>query len=1576
MDQFCGELGFGPIVDDKLTPCARTTLLETALPVFLLLLSSPYLISRIRRSFAGYEAINNETVDKPPPVKLLSAWIQTLHWLNAILTGLWLLLILIDTRPWDLYEGIDAGIQFFTWVCLAVLSLYVFPNQLSPNEYTRAPFDLICLVFAISNACEAYLQTESNNLDLRILLHGSVSITAGLLIVLGRIFGYKLEGARRVYYTSLPTEHGSIKPSLEMSARWFEIPTFGWVNPLLNLGLTKTITQDDIPDLSPEDKAENVDERFKQLRNPKHGLFYDLFRLAWRNLKVQMFFGFICTPFLSFANPFFLNLIVGYIQSGYSSIDPVTVYLIVFGFFFFTFFRSAMDGQSFFYGRRVGLQVRTVLLNQVYQKALRRTVGRTGKEGEENASVGKIVTLMSVDAERIRDFICYLHQFAAAPVQIALCLTALCLLLGPSALGGVLVMTLAIPFNILIGIVTNKYQTLLMKKTDTRVDIVNEMLNGIRLIKYLAFEDKFAEKVLDARDAELSQLLRIMAINIFQHLLWACLPLFVSIATFYFYTVIAGHDLDAVTAFSTLALFNVLHFPLMIFPEAIVQGIQVRVSFNRIASFLKEPELERYAVEDDANAEPGTSSGAADQEAIGIDQGDFIWGGSQSEPINGEATSSSPVTPRASTTGQLGSFSLEGIDVKFPIGKLSVIVGATGAGKTSLLQALLGEMDRVTGFIHLPRASVQAAPVDYHGAAYVAGTPWLQCATVRENILFGLPYDSTRYEKVVRACALDRDFEQFDGGDQSEIGERGINLSGGQKARIALARAAYSFAKIVLLDDILSAIDAPTARHLFKETICGLLAGRTVVLVSHALPVVLPSANFVVVMDFGRVVATGTPSQVLSNARAQHILGAEANLIDLDYDDSKEAVMIESAKPKFGAGISQVSLTQLNPPSRLVEEERKDSGAVRWAVYACYLAAAGGLPFVVLWALFSLSQRVDQVMSDWWIRWWSAAYAGGPNLYSVYTALIDSFDSQPRVDVMYYVGIYGLLGLTLILLNVITIIIMYWGSYRASQTLHKQLLSSVLGSPLRFFETTPLGRIVNRFSKDISSLDTDVIFSIFIYALNIIDLISLIGVISVVFPAFLLAVPPISYVYYSIANKYLTCSRELKRIESTSRSPIYSLFSETIGGVATIRAFGHETRFTEESQKRVNIYHRAFFHIWAANRWLAFRIDCVVACVVLPTTLGILAIRPDPGLAGLVLMYALSITDALLWITRNHAWMEMCLNSVERVVDYTTIPQEPSGGDKPPANWPVTGRVLFQNLCVRYSPDSPDVLSNINFEVEPGQRVAIVGRTGSGKTTLSLALFRIVEWRTGRILIDGVDLSKVNIRELRSRMTIIPQDPVLFRGTLRTNLDPFGEHGDETLADALTKCHFLDSMQQSSSSVALSEVAALRTSVTAVKAGVKPSSKAAAGNGVDLKRTASNTSINGSMLSLDSQVLEGGSNLSQGQRQLICLARALLRKSKIVCMDEATSSTDSSTDQKITITIKQAFASSTVFTIAHRLRTIIDYDKVLVLAGGKLVEAGRPLELMQKDGGIFNGMCQQSGDFDELLSAAERSRKR
>ncbi|KAJ3403600.1 hypothetical protein HDV05_007743 [Chytridiales sp. JEL 0842] len=586
-------------------------------------------------------------------------------------------------------------------------------------------------------------------------------------------------------------------------------------------------------------------------------------------------------------------------------------------------------------------------------------------------------------------------------------------------------------------------------------------------------------------------------------------------------------------------------------------------------------------------------------------------------------------------------------------------------------------------------------------------------------------------------------------------------------------------------------------------------------------------------------------------------------------------------------------------------------------------------------------------------------------------------------DVMYYVTIYGILGLSIVIANNIHVLVFSWGSLHASDNIHRNILNAVLGSPLRFFEVTPMGRILNRFSKDLSSVDNEVMRIVSFFFFRFFQAFFIIIVIGFGSWPFLLAISPIVFIYKHIARLYLNASRELKRLESVSRSPLYSNFSETLNGVSTIRAYGQSDRFISQNQDKTDFNHRSFYLLWAANRWLCLRTDLISATVLLIAGATVIfgGEGVSPGWAGLILLYANQFSDAILWLVRSHAEMEMGMNAVERTIEYSNIPQEPAGvveSYRPPAHWPDQGVVEVRNVSVKYSPELPFVLKDLTFSTKRGEKIGVVGRTGAGKSTLSLCMFRILPIAKGSIHIDGYDINRMGLHDLRSRLTMIPQDPVLFTGTIRSNLDPLNEHSDEELWRVLKSTHVLESLQRTPSSNSLNRMG----STPSLESGTSESN-----------------------ITLDSPVAENGQNFSQGQRQLLCMARALLRDTKVIFLDEATASIDSATDTRIQKTIREELDSATIFCIAHRLRTVVDFDRIIVLDHGSLIEFGTPLELMMIDpdgpskstspvrnvaatgkvtqseqepivNGHFRRMCEDTGEFDELVKIARESRQR
>ncbi|KAL2917396.1 Transporter of the ATP-binding cassette (ABC) [Polyrhizophydium stewartii] len=1434
--------------------------------------------------------------------------------------------------------------------------------------------------------------------------------------------------------------------SRENGASVFSRLFFFWLNDLITLGSRRPLEQADLWELVPGDTTDALMEQYNAVRaaRPTRSLLRNILAVTYLHILFQAVCA-LLSSILGFAGPFFLFMIVTHIQD--PSNGPASgawVHLV--GLFVASAAKTIIDGQMYFAGRRVGTRFRSILVAELYTKSLRRAQGVSTQtigsdsdsikaEGDNDdddsqASLGKIVTLMSVDTERIRLFVSYSHQILIEePLSVILALAGLFSVLGWSAAAGIAMILIISPLATRLGKAIGRLQDTMMTATDKRISIINEMLQGIRIVKYFAWESYFAAKVAEARAAELRALFNLWGAWIGFGNIGTGSGIVVAFVTFAVFTLVEGKNLDVATAFTAVNLLRVVSMLLSYLPNEIMQVFKAKVSFDRISGFLQEPELEKYTRV--VSPEGETSESISDSDTfdeygplIGFRNAHFSYfgdgvvpklSGAAAPPKPGPASETTPLLAPSDSADESGpgpSFVLRNLDIEFPVGSLSVVSGSTGSGKSSLILALLGEMRRMAGRNYLPESrNAEYDPVSglSSGVAYAAQTAWLLNATIRDNILFGQPFDAQRYRNVIVACALVKDFETLDGGDLTEIGEKGINMSGGQKQRIALARACYSPASFVLLDDPLSAVDAPTARHLLKHCILGAMKGRTVVLVTHAVNLVLPHADYAVVVKNGEILCQGTPYDLVQNVDAEGLFGIDLTIDELG-DEADQAEAAEKLAATIAAAEAVIAASEQGNGRRLVEDEEKATGSVRLAVYNSYFEAVSGVRYTIAFMLTFLLVSVASFADDWWLKSWTdhnsdvaqampanltqasvhlAASASGTfdevDLGAQYAALsLQSLQAASQFvavlpqrglgvlasdnssagapeggnpisqsEAIYYVGIYALFGLGVMIANNIQLITTLWGSFVASRHLHDRLLNAVLRSPLRFFEVTPIGRILNRFSKDIETIDSEVMDSIKYFVQKVIQGITIVCVIGAVTPPFLVVVLPVVLLYLWIARLYLTTSRELKRLESVSRSPIYTQFSETLAGVSTLRAFGQLDRFQAMNNDKVDLNHRSFFFIWAANRWLCLRTELISSVVVLCAGLAIILGGIGAGWAALTITYALDFTNALLWTVRMHADMEMSMNSVERVQEYTSIEQEAAEiveSNRPAPEWPEQGRITVQNLSMRYAPDQPDVLKNVSFEIQSAEKVAVVGRTGAGKSTLSLAFFRIIPASSGMIVIDGVDINTIGLRDLRSRLTIIPQDPVLFTGTLRSNLDPLGEHDDAALWAALKRVHFLESLQQPQAQATQTPSPLLiefEDSSTAF------------------------SSVAPSAVTLDYAVSENGGNFSQGQRQLLCLARALLRRTRVILLDEATASVDNETDAKIQQTIRQEFVEGSVITIAHRLRTIIDYDKVLVLDKGSVLEFGSPLDLIEKSPvAAFRRMCEETGEFEELVAMA------
>ncbi|KAF9194511.1 hypothetical protein BGZ50_006236 [Haplosporangium sp. Z 11] len=1414
-------------------------------------------------------------------------------------------------------------------------------------------------------------------------------------------------------------------PSPEYASSLYSQLTFAWVNPLVYLGYRRPLQDSDLPDIEVLDYSVHSIRRYNRVK--QESLFWSLVKV----LKGEFFAQFLwALPWCILINvsPYCLNKIIQYVECKSCGPPTTTNYLYVFGLLFSSLFESLCDQYALHIGRRIFVHTISICNAEVFAKALRRkdmaspadkseqdSEGDTKKDGSLN-----IANLIAVDVKKLEIPFSYVFYLYGFPIQFILAGVQLYWLLGYASLVGIVCMFLSYPIPAKLYSMVMKLFKEIMNTKDERMDALNEMLSAIRIVKFFGWESKFEEKITAAREKELQRTKESYVQMIFTDIIWMIVPLLNIVVILTVYTKVFGHEITASKVFTTLALFNIMRQSLNMLPWQIKNTMQAAVSIKRINKFLLEEELVKDTTVTKINTKARSDTS---HPTIGFVNASYTW--PNKENATDDASSAKPTmkpslfqrikskftktpatdvteTPVVEVEAVQERFKLKNLSIDFPVGKLSIVVGPTGSGKSALLLALLGELERLGGKHYMPRLDYELTSSNDSGSgiAYVAQTAWLQNTTIRNNILFGKEFDQERYDAVVEGCALLTDFEILESGDKTEIGEQGITLSGGQKQRVSLARAIYSDANVLLLDDCLSAVDTHTGKHLFQTLTGPLLAGRTVLMVTHQVQLTLSSAQLVVVMNKGEILGSGTPEDVIRNAWVDHVTltspAVEGDSSEVSTLNSEEAL----PKTKMDdSGKKAVKLT---------EEEKKVEGAVAWNVYKTYMAASGGWPFWIGLVILFLTREVIDVSQNAWLAIWANKMASATGSYviksfdyivpapvaqSLYAAFAptdeESYSAmtmaifgkgEPEtVNVDFYLGIYVLLSLFTLLFAALTNYYTIFGGLAASRALHRQLLRKVTRAKVRFFDTTPIGRIVNRFSSDISTIDDEVsnglqgLFGSFVTVLGIVV------IISSNMPLFMIPAVFIIAIYGVIGALYVPISRDLKRLNSNSRSPILNHFNEALSGIATIRAFGFERRFLSKNLLNQDNNNRTFFLLWSTNRWLHWRVDIAGALVAFITGLLILKNygRIEPGWAALSLTYALMFTGTIVWLIRIYAQNEMNLNSVERVAEYMNLEGEPPAiieGSRPPASWPHAGEIVVDHLTMKYAPDTPAVIKDVSFKIKAGEKVGVVGRTGSGKSTFAISLFRFMDPVSGTITIDGIDICKIGLQDLRSNLTIIPQDPILFKGTLRSNLDPFGEREDRELWEALYRSHLIPNTQPSSRVVSHRNSLEFSGLVPTTEES-SSSSKSPVGS-IKSARSITSESEDPSKITLDTPVKENGSNFSQGQRQLIALARALVRQSKIIVMDEATASVDFETDVKIQGTIRQEMANSTIITIAHRIRTIADFDRVLVMNAGEVAEFDKPLTLMKKEDGLFRSMCERSSEFEALLAIAEEKERR
>lgn len=1313
-----------------------------------------------------------------------------------------------------------------------------------------------------------------------------------------------------VYFPPVPLgNYSELHPAPLDKANIFSRITFNWMAGLMKKGYEQYLTESDLPNLPRDLKSETTSAKFYHFwdTQAKPSLFWALakaFGLPF--LLGGVFKG--LQDCLAFVQPQLLRLLIKFVNDYSESLkegEPIPLtrgFMIAGSMFIVSVTQTAFLHQYFQKAFDLGMKIKTSLTSVIYNKAL-----VLSNETKQEASTGDIVNLMSVDVQRLQDLVQNLQIIWSGPFQIFLCLYSLYGLIGRSMWAGVFIMIIMIPLNSVLAKYQKSLQKIQMKNKDERSRLISEILNNIKSLKLYGWENPYLNKLNYVRnEKELCNLKKIGVFSAVTNFTWALSPFLVTCSTFAIFVLTEKHrSLSIDLVFPALALFNLLSFPLSVIPMVITNVIEAQVAITRLTKFLTGTELQTDAVIKAPRAE---KSGDV---AVSITNGTFLWSRQKGE--------------------ENYKVALSNINLKAKKGELSCIVGKVGCGKSSILQSLLGDLYKLDG------------EVKVHGkVAYVSQVPWIMNGTVKENILFGHKYEPKFYQHVLKACALSVDLKILPKGDKTEVGEKGISLSGGQKARLSLARAVYARADVYLLDDPLSAVDEHVGKHLIDHVIgsSGLLKSKCLVLATNSIGVLSIANNITMVKD-GKLVEQGTYDEIMYQEKSQiRSLIKEFGRKDetptpttgtassSSADNDEPADKFDYSKLESDTEFDVDSLRRASDASFVVVEdieedddtklrkEHVEQGKVKWDVYLEYAKACS--PRNVLIFIFTTTlTTVLNVVSNVWLKHWSEVntkYGYNPNIVK-------------------YLGIYFLFGICYSLSSLINSCFMWiFCTIQSSKILHNGMASSVLRAPMSFFETTPIGRILNRFSNDIYKVD-EVLGRVFgMFFNNTIKVLFTIVVICFSTWQFIFIVLPLGVLYVYYQQYYLKTSRELRRLDSVSRSPIFANFQESLNGVSIIRAYGQEDRFKFMNSHRVDKNMRAYHPSINANRWLAVRLEFLGSIIILGASgLSILTLKSGhltAGLVGLSVSYALQVTQSLNWIVRMTVEVETNIVSVERILEYSRLtPEAPEiiENNRPSAYWPESGAVKFNNYSTRYRPDLDLVLKNIDLDVKPREKIGIVGRTGAGKSSLTLALFRIIESVDGNIDIDNVDTSKIGLEDLRHKLSIIPQDSQVFEGTIRTNLDPTEAYSEDEIWRALELSHLKDHVLK------MFEERATEESEEDIKS------------------------------ALDVKLSEGGSNLSVGQRQLMCLARAILIPSHILVLDEATAAVDVETDKVLQQTIRSEFADRTILTIAHRLNTIIDSDRILVLEQGKVAEFDTPQNLLKKKDSLFYSLCKQGG---------------
>ncbi|XP_015781936.1 canalicular multispecific organic anion transporter 2 [Tetranychus urticae] len=1389
----------------------------------------------------------------------------------------------------DSITPVDLHVPLANVASLTLIIFFFYYHRLL-GIHTSAVIWIYCFLQTITTfliTYQTWIDAQNHSTFEFIIFNFQFGVILSLLIVISFADGPIINVAYLATNEQVDVESKHLIPENEVS--FLNQLTFWWFNSLIFLGRKRETTIDDLWDLPDDSKTENLYKSFEaDMSKAKRGsktsinLVSALLKKFWGHLVLLSIFQFL-TNILSLISPLFIKLLINFIEKK-SSVPIWHGFMIAGSMFIVSCIENLINAQDSYLHNTVGEKVFAIICASIFRKSL-----YLGAKAKKKVSSGKIVNLMTSDSQKFYSMMFSLNDIWSIPLRIICSLLILYSELGYSAFVAIFIVigaSLTVEF---ISKLNTKLRQDHSKINDKRIESIYEILNSIRIIKFYVWEESFIKKTNKLRKEEMELSRKMTYMDSLSSFFWTFSSSMVSVGTFAVYVLVQGGILTAQKAFVSLSYLSNLKSDLIRLFYFIISLRKDLESIKRVNEFLNLDELDSYVTR------------YLSEYDISVENADFKWSKkrkskkkfmdkSQDDSRGDSDDSDGSENEEESVSPFYTEPDLKNINMNVKPGSFVVIVGSVGSGKSSLLSAILGEMEKVSGLVNINGKSK---------IAYVSQQAWIQNATIRDNILFENPFNKTRYEEIISVCALEPDLAYLPKGDKTEIGEKGINLSGGQKQRISLARACYSDADIFIMDDPLSAVDAHVSKHLFNRVLnseSGILRDKTRVLVTNKLDI-LSNVDYIYVLNNGRTSEAGT-YQELVNSRGDFYNLVNQFTFTSDEKNSDEYFQVINKEISLVHDEEEIMANEHKGDKEKDPEEDTKTGRVKWPVYLEYFRMISFFWIAVI-VISKLLSSCSSLISDIWLSKWSVDHL--------------SSDFSPN-SVKMRLAVYAGLELSQGLLTVMDCLVFFHGSLNLAIKIHQNLLFGILRAPIAFFDRTSTGTIITLFSRDLELADSSLLQCTLMFFSSLVHAISHYAVIFFNIPLLIFVLIPICLLDWYIQRIHNPLSRQLQRISSSASSPIYSHFSETLNGLNTIQAFGATGRFISKFSQK---YDRNVIHSIAcsvSSIWLDIRLNFCGHLIKLFAVIFVVLRREsiDSGVVGLILTYALNVTSSFSLLVRYPSYIESNAIGFERLLSYSKLESEADwykGKIEPEDSWPEKGSIKFDRYETRYTPKNEPVLKGITAFIKAKEKIGIVGRTGAGKSTITLSLFRLLEPSSGAIYIDNYNISDLPLHFLRSRLAIIPQDPVLFAGTLRFNLDPFCQNSDNDIWSALSLVYLKDYFTKI---------------------------------GEDL----------------DYNIDKDGANLSVGQKQLLCLARALLKKPKILILDEATAAIDLETDNLIQKTIRSQFKDCTILTIAHRLHTILDSDRVMVLDNGQIVEFDVPKILLDNKESVFYSLAK------------------